>query len=52
MVANGASPISEPDGHVWQSWHVGPWDRLEDKTTHPLPGSDKIAFALVGSMIW
>lgn len=52
MVANGGVPVSEPDGHVWQSWHVGAWDRLEDETTYPLPGSDKIAFALVGSMIW
>jgi hypothetical protein len=52
MAANGGVPVSLPDGGGWQFWHVGPWDRLEETTTHALPGGDTIAYAMVGSVIW
>lgn len=51
LAVNGITPISLPDGRSWQLYHINPWDRLEEKTTRALPGSDKIAFAMVGSLI-
>jgi hypothetical protein len=52
VVANGFVPVSVPDGPPLQPYHIGPWDRLEDKTTHALPGGGKIAFAMVSSLVW